>query len=238
MQTLLNGDLKTSIDAKLKSAALVTSSPQFPMLMEALKRDNGIEAMDYDLFAMSRDNLEDAISINEGDARAQSYLGRLLLMTGRGDDEHKAAMDHLQKAIALDTSRGAYPEPHLDRALMLMQQHTASTDADAQMELKTYVALYQREHEGQVPPNMHVIYDYVTLTGDPKWYLAPATSVTTRNGEAVMTTSSSTAQPTPTPQDVVMRVTGKPGSGSVVSTGASGGSTPAHTVHTSVKKPE
>jgi hypothetical protein len=231
---LLDGPIKPAIEAKLKEGNLTTSSAQFPLLMAALKRDNGIEAMDYDLFAMSRDNLEDAISLRADDTRAQSALGRLLLLTGRGADEHKQALDHLNQAVALDKSRGAYPEPHLDRALLLMEQHTAATDAAAEEELKTYVALFQREHAGMTPSNMHILYDYMTLTGDPRWYLASSTSITTRNGEP-MRVSNTGGDATPGAEDVVMKLSNV-GAPSAVPVAASSTPTPAKTVRTSTTR--
>ena len=51
--------------------------------MAALKRDNGIIAIDYDLFAMARDNLEEAVNLRSNDPRAQLYLGKVISLTAR-----------------------------------------------------------------------------------------------------------------------------------------------------------
>ena len=61
IQTVLSGDFKTAWEAKLKAGGLTGSSGEFSLIMSALKRDNGIIAIDYDLFAMARDNLEEAV---------------------------------------------------------------------------------------------------------------------------------------------------------------------------------
>src|SRR5437762_4738637 len=53
VQSLLTGSYKSELETKLKAKGLIGSSAEFPLLMSALKRDNGIIALDYDLFAMS-----------------------------------------------------------------------------------------------------------------------------------------------------------------------------------------
>ena len=40
-------------------------------------------------------------------------------------------------------------------------------------ELKTYVALYQRDNAGRLPANMSAIFDYFNLEGESTWYLPP-----------------------------------------------------------------
>ena len=73
LQELLSGDLKTQIEAKLKGTVLTGSSGDFSLIMAALKRDNGIIAFNYDLFAIARENLEEAVNLRSNDARAQLY---------------------------------------------------------------------------------------------------------------------------------------------------------------------
>ena len=111
IQELLSGPLKPAIEAKLKGAGLTGSSGEFNLIMATLKRDNGIIAIDYDLFAMARDNLEEAVSLRTDDPRAQLYLGKVISLTARNDQDRQEAEEHFMKAIQYDESRGAYPDP-------------------------------------------------------------------------------------------------------------------------------
>lgn len=184
IQSLLSGTYKADIDAKLKAKGLVGSSADFPLLMSGLKRDNGIIALDYDLFAMARDNLEEAVNLRSNDASAQFYLGRVISITARTDDDRREAQDHIKRAIGYDEGRGAYPDPHLERALDMIGSANPDNQ-EVRRELQSYVALYQREHSGALPRNMAIIYDYFTLAGDTSWYVPPAAVVSTKNVEAL-----------------------------------------------------
>ena len=55
--------------------------------------------------------------------------------------------------------------------------------------MESYIALYQREHSGSVPPNIHTLYDYLTMNGETNWYAAPAAVVSTRYVEPLRTAS-------------------------------------------------
>jgi predicted Zn-dependent protease len=190
MQKLLSATYKSELDQRMKSPGLVGSSPEFSLLMAALKRDNGIEALDYDLFAMAKDNLQDAAALRSNDPSVQYYLGRVVALTARTDDDKKQAINYFLTAIKYDAERGAYPEPHLEHALYLISQNDATQQDEIKKELKTYVALYQREHGGALPGNMPIIYDYFLLAGDRSWYVAPAGSVSTKYVDALYVNTS------------------------------------------------
>jgi len=192
IQTILSGDFKSQWEAKLKAGGLTGSSGEFNLIMAALKRDNGIIAIDYDLFAMARDNLEEAVNLRSNDPRAQLYLGKIISLTARTPEDRQEAEDHFLKAIQYDGVRGAYPDPHLEHALHLIGEN--GDKAEINNEIQAYVALYQREHMGSLPNNMTILYDYLTLVGDTNWYAAPAAVVSTKNVEAVRTSSGSSAQ--------------------------------------------
>jgi len=191
IQTVLAGDFKSQWEAKLKAGGLTGSSGEFNLIMAALKRDNGIIAIDYDLFAMARDNLEEAVSLRSNDPRAQLYLGKIISLTARTPEERQEAEDHFLKSIQYDGARGAYPDPHLEHALHLIGEN--GDKAEINNEIQAYVALYQREHMGSLPNNMSILYDYLTLVGDTNWYAAPAAVVSTKNVEAIRTSSGSSA---------------------------------------------
>ena len=183
IQTVLSGDFKTAWEAKLKAGGLTGSSGEFSLIMAALKRDNGIIAIDYDLFAMARDNLEEAVNLRSNDPRAQLYLGKVISLTARTPEDRQQAEEHFLKAIQYDGVRGAYPDPHLEHALHLIGEN--GDKGEIKNEIEAYVALYQREHMGSLPNNMAILYDYLTLVGDTNWYAAPAAVVSTKNVEAI-----------------------------------------------------
>jgi predicted Zn-dependent protease len=205
IEELLSGTLKTTIDAKLKAGGLKGSSGEFNLIMATLKRDNGINAIDYDLFAMARDNLEEAVSLRSNDPRAQHYLGKIISLTARSDQDRQEAEQHFLKAIQYDETRGAYPDPHLEHALHLIGEN--GDKDEIRKELESYTALYQRQHYGSLPPNMPILYDYLTLAGDANWYAVPATVVSTKNAEPIRT-STSGSNAALTAQEVIAIATG------------------------------
>ncbi len=176
IQTELAGILKADIEQRSK-AGLQASSPDFSLLISTVKRDNGALAFDYDLFDEARQNLEEAIAVHSTDPRAHYYLGRVYKQTARTPDEAQKAIDHLMQAIRLDTTRSFYSEPHLDRALALLNQNDHTMLAEAQKEIKTYIALYKLNHGGTLPSNMYILYDYLSLTGDDAWANPPVVNV-------------------------------------------------------------
>lgn len=188
IQELLSGPMKPAIEAKLKAGGLTGSSGQFNLIMATLKRDNGIIAIDYDLFAMARDNLDEAVNLRTDDARAQLYLGKIISLTARNDQDRTEAEQHFMKAIQYDGDRGAYPDPHLEHALHLIGEN--GDKGEIRKELESYVALYQRQHAGLLPNNMPILYDYLTLVGETNWYAAPAAVISTKNVEPIRMSSS------------------------------------------------
>lgn len=205
IQELLSGPLKPSIEAKLKAGGLTGSSGEFNLIMATLKRDNGIIAMDYDLFAMARDNLEEAVELRTDDSRAQLYLGKVISLTARNDQDRQEAEQHFLKAIQYDASRGAYPDPHLEHALHMMGEN--GDKAEIRKELESYIALYQRLHAGALPNNMPILYDYLNLVGESNWYVAPAEVISTKNVEPLRI-SASGPQTALTGDEVISLATG------------------------------
>jgi tetratricopeptide (TPR) repeat protein len=194
IQSLLAGTMKADLETKAKTG-LTGSTANFSLLMAALKRDNGIAALDYDLFPMAKENLEDAISIRSNDPRAFYYLGKVSALTARSAQEKQQAQSYYLKAIQYDAERGTYPEPHLQYALNLIRENNPAQRDKTLDELKTYVMLYQREHGGQLPPNMPIVYDYLLLAGETNWFVPPAVNVSTKNVEAIqVVTSAQTIQ--------------------------------------------
>jgi predicted Zn-dependent protease len=181
---LITTAYKADLEARAKKG-LVSSGPEFQLLMSALKRDNGVSALDYDLYDEARDDLEQAVKLRSNDPRAHYYLGQVMIATGRTPEEKQQAMGEFLQAIQYDADRGAYAEPHLEDALFQIGQNDPGLQDQIKKELKTYVALYQRQHSGQLPANMYIIYDYFLLIGDKSWYMPPAAVISTKNVDSL-----------------------------------------------------
>lgn len=184
IEKLLSGELREELD-RLLDAGAIGSTPNFSLLMAALKRDNAVIALDYDLFPMAKANLEDALALRSNDPRTHYYLGKVYALTGRDPEEKQKAIDHYLRAIQYDAERGSYPEPHLQKALFLIDENSPANQKEIQQELKTYIRLYQRQHAGGLPPNMHIIYDYFLLSGESDYYVPPVTNISTENVEPI-----------------------------------------------------
>jgi Peptidase family M48 len=210
---LITTSYKADLETRMKKG-LVSSGPEFQLLMSALKRDNGVIALDYDLYDEARDDLDQAVKLRTNDPRAHYYLGQVIVATGRTQEEKQQAMGEFLQAVQYDAERGAYPEPHLEEALFQLSQNDPSLQDQARKQLKTYVALYQRQHAGQLPPNMYIIYDYFVLTGDKSWYVPPAGVISTKNVESLNVTQGAT--PAATADEVVARALGNSDSGKTV----------------------
>lgn len=172
LQQLLNGELKAEIEMRSKGKGFSASGPDFVPMISAVKRDNGILAMDYDLFAVAKMNLQSALQQRPDDAYAHFYLAKLERQTARTPEERQDALNHLTVALRLDADRGAIPSAHLEYAVALMEDENPGERDQIAGELKAYVALSERDHAG-VPANMPLIYDYLSAAGDTRWYLPP-----------------------------------------------------------------
>jgi predicted Zn-dependent protease len=177
LQGLLTGALKADLDQRSKRG-LQTSSPNFSLMMSSLKRDNGALAFSYDLFDEARQNLEEAIAVRSSDPRAHYYLGLVYKQTARNATDEQKAMDHFVKAIQYDTPRSFYPDAHLNRALALLTKNDPGVYTEAANEIKTFVEFYKLNHGGNVPGNMHIMYDYLSLMGESAWSDPPVLNVT------------------------------------------------------------
>ncbi len=170
LQKLLNGSFKDDLQARMKAQGLVTNGPDFPVLLSAAKRDNGILALDFDLYDMARQNLEDAAAQRSTDPVVHYYLAKVVGQTARTPEEKQQALAHIVDAVRLDAARGSLPSLHLEYAITLLAQNNPANRDQVLNELKTYVALYERDNGG-LPANMHVVFDYFNMVGDSAWYL-------------------------------------------------------------------
>jgi hypothetical protein len=172
--------MAAEIKAKLDAGELIGSSAEFTAVMAELKRDNGVRALYYDMFQMARDNLEESLLIRSNDPLAHFYYGKVIKLTARTPAEKQRALSAFVKAIELDKRR-VLAEPHLYRALALIDARDPAQSREIVSSLQDYVAIYQREQGGSLPPNMDVIYDYLQEVGEMDWAARPAINISTKN---------------------------------------------------------
>ncbi len=160
------------INEKLAKGMLLIGSGEFDMLMADLKRDNGVRAFYYDMFAMAAENLTDSLTLRANDSSTHYYYGKLLHVTARDAAGRAGAIDEFRKAIELDR-RNVLPEPRLYLALAMMSERNANEQPRIVQLLKDYVGIYQQMHSGGLPPNMDVIYAYMKDAQEETWSAPP-----------------------------------------------------------------
>lgn len=172
--------LDERIRERLRNGQLIGSGPEFDRLMADLKRDNGIRAFYYDLFQMALNNLDESLKIRSDDPYTKYYYGKILVLTARNQAEKETALKSLVEAIDLD-KRGVLAAPWLHRALAIMADRNSGQNSQAVDYLRKYVTIYQQEHSGALPPNMDLIYAYLSELGENSWVARPVTNISTRN---------------------------------------------------------
>lgn len=190
----INTQLAAEVKAKLDAGELIGSTAEFEAIMSELKRDNGIRAYYFDMFQISRNNLEESLQIRSNDPLAHFYYGKILKLTARKPAEKSRALAEFVRAIELDKRR-TLPEARLYRALVLIDNKDGAQMAEIVTNLKEYVGLYQRTHGGQLPPNMDVIYDYMQEAGELTWSAPPAMNVSTKDIEPVSVSGGGSSAP-------------------------------------------
>ena len=185
-QKAITGTLASDIQAKLDAGELIGNSAEFEAVMAGISRDNGVRAYYFDMFKMARENLEESLRIRSNDPYAHYYYGKILKLTARTSQEKLRALGEFAQAIQLDKRR-VIAEPHLYRALSMIDTKDSSQTQEIVNGLKDYVAIYQREHSGALPPNMEVIYDYMQEAGETAWTATPAMNVSTKGIEPIGT---------------------------------------------------
>lgn len=187
-QRQIAGPLQGTYQEALKGNKIRGTSPEFNLIMAQLKRDNGIQAFDFDMFQMAKMNLQQSVTLRSDDPVAVYYYGRVLKQVGRTKDELDTAQQSLMAAIRLD-SRQAIPEVQLHRALMLMDSKEETNHTEAVAAIKSYIIAFERKriesvrHEGLLPPNIDTLYDYMRLLGEKSWR-APDLAELLRSGSS------------------------------------------------------
>lgn len=169
VQELLGNSYQPIVSRILEGEGFRMSSPRFSQLMSELKRDNGILALERDLFAIARTNLEEAAAVRTDDSLTMYGLGMLYRTVGRSEEDVARAAAYLKSAMEFDEVRHRFPEAHLQYAVELLSREDPQRYPEIQKELRTFVVLHQRKHGGTLPREMPFVYDYLDLTGDRSW---------------------------------------------------------------------
>jgi hypothetical protein len=169
VKQLLGGPYQPAIARILSGDGFRMSSPRYSQLMSELKRDNGLLALDKDLFVIARTNLEEAAAVRTDDPLTMFGLGVLYRTVGRTDEDAARAASYLKSSIEFDEVRHRFPVAYLQYAVELLNREDPQRYPEIQKVLKNYVVLYQRNSGGRLPREMPFIYDYLDLTGDRSW---------------------------------------------------------------------
>jgi peptidase M48-like protein len=196
-QKSIKGALAPELQAKLDAGELIGNSAEFEAVMAGITRDNGIRAYHFDMFKMARENLEESLRIRSNDPYAHYYYGKILKLTARSSQEKLRALGEFAQAIQFDKRR-VIAEPHLFQALSMIDSKDSGQMQEIVNALKDYVAIYQREHGGSLPPNMEVIYDYMQEAGELAWTATPAMNVSTKGIEPIGAKMETPVRPTVT----------------------------------------
>jgi hypothetical protein len=157
---MLNETLAPEIKRKLDSGELNASSEEFQSTMALVKRDNGIRALQFDMFGFARVNLEDSLAIRSNDPLAYYYYGKTLKQTARNAADMSNALKNLNDAIAND-KRETIAEPYLFRAMLRLGERNPTEAPRIANDLRKYVEIFQRENSGRLPPDMEFVYDFM-----------------------------------------------------------------------------
>jgi len=87
VKDLLGGPYQPVVARILSGDGFRMSSPRYSLLMAELKRDNGLLALDRELFVIARANLEEAASVRTDDPLTMYGLGVLYRTIGRTDED-------------------------------------------------------------------------------------------------------------------------------------------------------
>jgi hypothetical protein len=169
VKELLGGPYQPVVARNLEEDGFRMASPRYNQLMAELKRDNGLLALERDLFIIARTNLEEAASVRTDDPLTMYGLGVLFRTVGRSDEDVARAAGYLKSAMEFDEVRYRFPEVYIQYAVELLSREDPQRYPEIQKALKAYVVLHQRNSGGSLPREMRFVYDYLDLTGDRGW---------------------------------------------------------------------
>jgi hypothetical protein len=119
--------------------------------------------------------------VRSDDAKAHYYFGRVLKTTARSVPDKERALSEFSTARKLDQNRGSLPGIRLQIAIALMDLREPSKQQEITDNLREYIRLYKLNNNGSIPPNMDILYDYMTQAGDKNWFTPPTTNISTQD---------------------------------------------------------
>ncbi len=168
-QALLDGELSSVYNSQRAAGNLTLGSGQMKLYTSRMFRDTAILYMnESDRYDIAKMLLDSIIDYRTRDPLTLWAIGRVYKMVGRSPEDKAKALDYLQKAVQTD-ERNVYP--FVNRDLGLMQARLADTSAGmapAVESIKKYVRAYI-DRNGEYPPDMLDMYDYLLIFGDSKW---------------------------------------------------------------------
>ncbi|MEP7341519.1 MAG: M48 family metallopeptidase [Acidobacteriota bacterium] len=170
------GKMTEVLNAKLQRNEIIAGGEEFDKVMADLKRDNGVRAFYYDMFNVALENLRESRQLRSDDPQAHYYYGKVLQLTAKDRAEKAEAFDAFKQAISYDR-RGVLAEPYLHKALMQMSDANPNQNREIIEGLEKYVDIFQRTHNGSLPPNMDSIYAYLKGMGEHDWAAHPVMNV-------------------------------------------------------------
>jgi hypothetical protein len=203
VKELLGGPYQPVVSRILSGNGFRISSPRYSQLMAELKRDNGLLALDRDLFIIARANLEEAAAVRTDDPLTMYGLGVLYRTVGRTDEDVARAASYLKSAMEFDEIRHRFPQAYLQYAVELLSREDPQRYPEIQRALRSYVVLYQRNSGGVLPREMPFVYDYLDVTGDRSWIAYKVNNVSSNapyqlTGDAQIDGSAQPAEKRPT----------------------------------------
>lgn len=180
IEFLLGGLYNSTINHVLDGEGFQVASPRFSELMAEVKRDNGLLALQQDLFVLAKTNLEESAAVRTDDPVTMFGLGQLYRSIGRSAADRETASRYLRAAMDYDGVRHRFPESFLSYAVELLSYEDPQYYPEVQAALKNYVALYQRKTGGQLPPEIRFVYDYLDRTGDSQFVAFQVNNISTK----------------------------------------------------------
>ncbi len=156
------------------SGSLLIDTHRYRQLMAELWRDNGIQALLFDMFRTAENNLRQAVEVRSNDPTALYYYGKLLSRVGRTEDELAQAREYFRRAAEHDTRNWNFGA-HLHYAMTLLSE--TADPATVQMaaeQLQAYIESYSnywvRQYAiRQLPSHLDTLYDFMSMSGQAGW---------------------------------------------------------------------
>jgi len=163
---------KKKADFASKHPAVMSSDPEFDILLAEVKRDNGILAYEYDMLDTARENLGKAVAVKTNDPTALYFYAKILQETAKTEADRGRALQYFRLAADNDHRHENYGA-NLHKAVALLKPDATSAEKQIAVSLlKKYLAEYYlsslqaSESSSHFPPHLETIYDFMSRLGE------------------------------------------------------------------------